>query len=56
MKCPVCESVICYGWLDDEYIERGDELSFPSCGTELRYIEEETDSLYHGNNRRIGML
>lgn len=56
MKCPHCDNTIRFDWLELECIEGNDEFECPSCQVELIYIEDESDSLYHGNARRVELV
>lgn len=56
MKCPHCDNTIRFDWLELECIEGKDEFECPSCQVELIYIEDESDSLYHRNARRVDVV
>lgn len=56
MECPNCDGIIRFDWLEHECIESGGEFECPSCQAELMYLEDESDSLYHGNQRRLEQM
>lgn len=41
MRCPSCDRIISWAWIESECIEANDVFGCPGCGESLRYCVDE---------------